>query len=74
MQFGKWLKAERKKKGFTLQQVADAGNTTKGQIHDLESGRTIDPKLSTLKTMASVMGVRLSTAIRKMEEMEKQGN
>ncbi len=39
MNFGEWLKAERQKRGWTLEMMADKADTTHASISRLESGR-----------------------------------
>lgn len=46
MTLAELLKTARVKSGMTLQETADACGLTKGHLHDLESGRHINPGLS----------------------------
>jgi transcriptional regulator with XRE-family HTH domain len=57
------LRTARESKGWTLQESADMLGTTKGHLHDLESGRSDNPTLKLIAAMVIVYGVRPEAVI-----------
>jgi transcriptional regulator with XRE-family HTH domain len=57
MNFGDLIKQKRGSLGLTLQEVADAAGTTRGHLHDLESGRHCNPGLFTCTRLAVALGL-----------------
>ena len=49
----------RVKKGYSLQQVADAVGVSKAHIWELEKGRTHNPSLALLRALADLFGVTI---------------
>lgn len=58
MTLGMQLKALREEKGYTLKQTAELSGLSIGFISQVERGQT-DPSLSSLKKLASTLGVKL---------------
>ena len=54
------LRALRSKSGESLQQVADAINVSKAHVWELETGRSRNPSLEILKSLASHFKVTLA--------------
>lgn len=54
----KLLRGAREAKGWRLQESAYALGTTKGHLHDLESGRSDNPTLRLIAALVIVYGVR----------------
>lgn len=52
------LRNAREAKGWSLQESADMLGTTKGHLHDLESGRSDNPTLRLIAALVIVYGVR----------------
>lgn len=52
------LRKAREGKGWTLQEAADMLGTTKGHLHDLESGRSDNPTLRLVAAIVIVYGLR----------------
>lgn len=52
------LRKAREGKGWSLQEAADMLGTTKGHLHDLESGRSDNPTLRLIAALVIVYGVR----------------
>lgn len=59
----KLVLTHRKQLGMSLQNLAEATGISKGHLHDLEKGRTVDIKVSTAFKLASVLGVAMSVVI-----------
>jgi transcriptional regulator with XRE-family HTH domain len=57
MNFSALIRAKRDAAGLTLQEVGDAAGITKGHLHDLESGRHINPGLYTCVRLSVALGV-----------------
>lgn len=57
MTLGELLRQSRACSRMTLQEVADAAGTTKGHLHDLESGRHFNPGLFTCTRLAVALGI-----------------
>lgn len=57
MTFAELIKAKRVTSGLTLQEVGDACGIGKGHVHDLESGRHINPGLYTSTRLAVALGL-----------------
>ena len=53
--------------GWTLQDAADRLGTSKGHLHDLESGESKNPRLSTVAKMCSVYNISPEIIIRLAE-------
>jgi transcriptional regulator with XRE-family HTH domain len=52
------LRQARETKGLSLQEAAGMLGTTKGHLHDLESGRSDNPTLRLIAALVIVYGVR----------------
>lgn len=52
------LRKARDEKNWSLQEAADMLGTTKGHLHDLESGRSDNPTLRLVAAMVIVYGLR----------------
>ena len=64
MTFKDWLRASRKDKDMTLQQVADLADTSKSYVYEVESGKA-EPTIGKASKLANAVGYKLSTALRK---------
>jgi transcriptional regulator with XRE-family HTH domain len=52
------LRRARESKGWSLQESAEMLGTTKGHLHDLESGRSDNPTLRLVAAIVIVYGIR----------------
>ena len=57
---GKRMKAERLRKGASLQKVADAVGVSKAHIWELEKDRTDNPSIGLVTRLADYFGVRVA--------------
>ena len=57
---GERMKAERLRKGASLQQVADAVGVSKAHIWELEKDRTDNPSIGLVTRLADYFGVRVA--------------
>ena len=62
-----WVKEQRKKKGMSLQDVADAAETSKSQVWMLESGRNKNPSIEYASRVTNALGKKLSSALKDIE-------
>jgi DNA-binding XRE family transcriptional regulator len=51
---GQWLKEQRKRRGFTLEEVAARVDSHKGYVSGIENGKVRPPSLKFLKRFASL--------------------
>lgn len=56
-ELGQMVKELRHKHGFSLQKLADKANMSKMHILDIERGRSDNPHVSVLKSLAKALGV-----------------
>lgn len=63
MTLGAKLNALRRRKGASLQEVADAVSSTKAYIWELEQGRSKNPSLDLLQRLADYHAVSLSSLV-----------
>lgn len=58
-QFGDRLKMVRKRAGMSARELARRAGLASSHVQALESGRLADPTLSTVRALASALGLRL---------------
>lgn len=63
MRFGGILKAARNSKGLTQKQLAEAANLTRATVCAYENGRQKSPSLRTLRKLADVLEVDVSSLV-----------
>ena len=63
MGFGASIAELRRKRGESLQKVADAAGVTKTHIWELERGRTANPSLSVIEKIADHFGVSIASLV-----------
>ena len=68
------IKRRREDQGLSLRDVAKRGNISVGGLHDMETGRTIDPHVSNLLALARGLKMKpeivLAAARESLEGME----
>jgi transcriptional regulator with XRE-family HTH domain len=65
------IKAERKRRRWTLDRLASESGITRSAIHDIEQGRTKDPKLDTIARLIEAMGMSLTQFFAQIERQTK---
>lgn len=63
MSFGARLKAARNSKGLTQEQLAEAVGMTRASVCAYENGRQKSPSLRTLRKLADVLEVDVSSLV-----------
>lgn len=58
MKLAKFIKARREQQGLSLRDVAKKGGMSLGGVHDMETGRTIDPHVSNLLALSKGLKVK----------------
>lgn len=66
MEFGVWLRENRKRRNLTLQQLAVLAWTSKSYVSELEAG-LCQPTITTLFKFAKAFDMKLSEVILEME-------
>lgn len=66
MTFGEWLRAARKRKKWTMEQLGLRASITKSYVWELEQDHQ-NPSLRVLWKLADAFGVKLSTIIKALE-------
>lgn len=60
---GNKLRDARKASGLTMRQISIESGITEGQIRNLETGHTKDPRVSTVTKLAQVLGCDLAALL-----------
>lgn len=68
---GENIKKERKKRKFSLQEVAEAAEVTAGFLSQIENGKN-EPSLTTLKKIADYLDVTISKLLGEDEDIRRQ--
>lgn len=72
MELGAKLKAIRRSKGVTLQQIADQTGLSKSFVSQIETGAA-NPSIASLKKITDVLGIPLAALFHAGEEAEEAG-
>lgn len=57
------IRSHRVQLDMSLQDLANETSISKGHLHDLEKGRTVDIKVSTAMKLAAILGVSLTAVV-----------
>lgn len=69
---GSRLRAARRERGLTQEQLAERSGVSLGIISDLEQGRRETARITTFTKLAGALGVTLSTLLDRRERMERE--
>jgi ribosome-binding protein aMBF1 (putative translation factor) len=65
------LRAERERRGWSLTDLAERSGLERSAISKLETGKVLNPNLSTLRRYAAALGKTLTLGVRDLEPAER---